>query len=572
MRGINVTDEQNQMIMTIKKIAAMIEQEQLSMGDCPVSDITEALHYALNYRDNAPLSEDISLQYGDLIKYMIANGQKAECCYMLDMMADWIRYEYEKDSYNDKKYSDISKQLEDAKEDNRLFDNIVQRYKSHSMDDAFLGEHTYHTLALVKEKGSIELFKEISSCVYDTNLRRIARQNKKKIAFFVKDSAEWSCEEVYKLYAARPDCEVVVTVAPFFVGTQQTILDTYNNTIAYFAERGFNTIGLYDQYQDSIKSWKEVGSPDIVFHLNPYYTAFIGSSSILNFPLSILNVYIPYGMMIYGNVSGQFNQLSHALYWKIFCETACHKEMAEKYSDIGDFNVVSSGFVRMDSFYRDEPEPERDIWKMAPDADKQNVKRIIYAPHWSIRDGAAGFGNFDKTYMQMYNYAKDTATATSWVLRPHPMLRAGSVAQGLFQSEQEYDEYLDMWNRLPNAKVIESGTYCDIFKSSDAMILDSISFLGEYLYVHKPMLFLTRERNTFNDFGRELAKILYKADGGDFNAIKRFVENTVIQNDDYMLKEREAFFEKYLDYYKINGMPASEYIYEYIDDAINKVQ
>ena len=55
------------------------------------------------------------------------------------------------------------------------------------------------------------------------------------------------------------------------------------------------------------------------------------------------------------------------------------------------------------------------------------------------------------------------------------------------------------------------------------------------------MLFLTRERNTFNDFGRELAKILYKADGGDFNAIKRFVENTVIQNDDYMLKEREAF-------------------------------
>ena len=172
----------------------------------------------------------------------------------------------------------------------------------------------------------------------------------------------------------------------------------------------------------------------------------------------------------------------------------------------------------------------------------------------------------------MYNYAKDTATAISWVLRPHPMLRAGSVAQGLFQSEQEYDEYLDMWNRLPNAKVIESGTYSDIFKSSDAMILDSISFLGEYLYVHKPMLFLTRERNTFNDFGSELAKILYTADGGDFNAIKRFVENTVIQNDDYMLKEREAFFEKYLDYYKINGMPASEYIYEYIDDAIKKVQ
>lgn len=246
--------------------------------------------------------------------------------------------------------------------------------------------------------------------------------------------------------------------------------------------------------------------------------------------------------------------------------------MAEKYSDIGDFNVIPSGFVRMDSFYRDEPEPERDIWKVSPNADKQNVKKIKYAPHWSIREGAAGFGNFDKTYMQMYNYAKENAAITSWVFRPHPMLRAGSVAQGMFQSEQEYDEYLDMWNRLPNAKVIESGTYSDIFKSSDAMILDSISFLGEYLYVHKPMLFLTRERNTFNDFGRELANVLYKADGGAFDAIRNFVENTVIQNDDYMFKEREAFFEKYLDYYKNNGMLASEYIYEYIDNAVKKVQ
>lgn len=274
-----MTDEQNQMIMTIKRIAAMIEHDQLSMENCPVSDITEALHYSLNYQDNAPLAEDISMQYGELIKYMIANNQKSECCYMLDMMADWMQYEYEKDSYNDKKYSDISKQLDDAKEDNRLFDNIVQQYKSHSMDDAFLSEHTYHTLALVKEKGSIELFKEISSCVYDANLRRIAQQDKKKIAFFVKDSAEWSCEGVYKLYATRPDCEVVITVAPFFVGTQQTIFDTYNKTIAFFTERGFNTIGLYDQYQDRIKSWKEIGSPDIVFHLNPYYTAMSPGSS-----------------------------------------------------------------------------------------------------------------------------------------------------------------------------------------------------------------------------------------------------------------------------------------------------
>lgn len=91
--------------------------------------------------------------------------------------------------------------------------------------------------------------------------------------------------------------------------------------------------------------------PDIVFHLNPHYKAFAESSNICNFPLSILNVYIPYGIMIYGNVRQQYNQLSHMLYWKIFCETPLHKEMASKYADIGDINVVCSGYVKMDTFF-----------------------------------------------------------------------------------------------------------------------------------------------------------------------------------------------------------------------------
>ena len=126
------------------------------------------------------------------------------------------------------------------------------------------------------------------------------------------------------------------------------------------------------------------------------------------------------------------------------------------------------------------------------------------------------------------------------------MLRVGAVQQGIFKSEEEYEEYLEMWRQLPNAQVIENGMYTDIFESSDAMILDSISFLGEYIYMHKPMLFLTRDRNTFNDFGKELVRVLYKTDGGNLEGIKNFVE-------------------KYMDYRNQNGMLASEYIKQYID-------
>lgn len=564
-----MTDEQKQMVATIKKIAMMIEKGQMALEACPVSDISTALYYALSYEDNADFADDISSQYGELIKYMILNGQKAELCYMLDLIAGLMEYEYEKDCYNNKRYSDISKELQDVKEDNRIFDEIVQRYKDQSMDDTFLDEHTYHSLAVVKEKGGVELFKKISSYVYETDLERIRGQKKKKIAFLVKDSAEWSCDELYKIYDKCPDYEVMVVVAPFFVGTEQTIFDTYNKTISYFEERKFNVVGLYDMYQKRVKNWKEIGTPDIVFHLNPYYTAFIETSNMCNFPLSILNVYIPYGMMVYGNVNGQFNQLSHALYWKIFCETECHKRMAAKYSDIGDFNVVASGYIRMDGFFCKDNKQARKIWKMSPNSDEKSVKKIIYAPHWSIRDGQTGFGNFDKIYMQIYNYARDNEMTTSWVLRPHPMLRAGVVAQGMFKSEQEYDDYLEMWNQLPNAQVIESGTYIDIFETSDAMILDSVSFLAEYLYAHKPMLFLTRESNTFNDFGKELVKILYKVDGGDFEGIEHFIDDVVMQGNDFMREDREKFFEKNLNYYEQKGILASEYVFRYIETFVD---
>ena len=145
------------------------------------------------------------------------------------------------------------------------------------------------------------------------------------------------------------------------------------------------------------------------------------------------------------------------------------------------------------------------------------------------------------------------------------MLRVGAVQQGIFKSEEEYEEYLEMWRQLPNAQVIENGMYTDIFESSDAMILDSISFLGEYIYMHKPMLFLTRDRNTFNDFGKELVRVLYKTDGGNLEGIKNFVEKNVIVNEDPMKERREEFFEKYMDYRNQNGMLASEYIKQYID-------
>ncbi len=560
-----MTNEQNEIITTIEKMLEMVKSGELPLDMCPISNFRTVYYCALCYANDIKLAEQIAEEYCTVLQSLAANGARTEFCMMLELMIKSMKYEYEKRSYYEKQNKILADKLEEMQNGTSVFDEILQCYEKNGINEKFLEDHTYQSLVSVKEKGSIELFKEISAKVYETALNCIRKKQVKKIVFLLKDSAEWSCEELYKRFNETSGYEVCVAVAPFFAGSQQAVSKMYLDTVQYFRERKIDTVEMYDIQKNRYKSWEEIGMPDIVFHLNPHYKAFAESSNICNFPLSILNVYIPYGIMIYGNVRQQYNQLSHMLYWKIFCETPLHKEMASKYADIGDINVVFSGYVKMDTFFDTCLQEKRKIWKISPRADEKKIKKIIYAPHWSIKDAVTGFGNFDKIYKSLYEYVKKNETSTSWVFRPHPMLRVGAVQQGIFKSEEEYEEYLEMWRQLPNAQVIENGMYTDIFESSDAMILDSISFLGEYIYMHKPMLFLTRDRNTFNDFGKELVRVLYKTDGGNLEGIKNFVEKNVIGNEDPMKERREEFFEKYMDYRNQNGMLASEYIKQYID-------
>ena len=560
-----MTNEQNEIITTIEKMLEMVKSGELPLDMCPISNFRTVYYCALCYANDIKLAEQIAEEYCTVLQSLAANGARTEFCMMLELMIKSMKYEYEKRSYYEKQNKILADKLEEMQNGTSVFDEILQCYVKNGINEKFLEDHTYQSLVSVKEKGSIELFKEISAKVYETALSCIRKKQVKKIVFLLKDSAEWSCEELYKRFNETSGYEVCVAVAPFFAGSQQAVSKMYLDTVQYFRERKIDTVEMYDIQKNRYKSWEEIGMPDIVFHLNPHYKAFAESSNICNFPLSILNVYIPYGIMIYGNVRQQYNQLSHMLYWKIFCETPLHKEMASKYADIGDINVVCSGYVKMDTFFDTCLQEKRKIWKISPRADEKKIKKIIYAPHWSIKDAVTGFGNFDKIYKSLYEYVKKNETSTSWVFRPHPMLRVGAVQQGIFKSEEEYEEYLEMWRQLPNAQVIENGMYTDIFESSDAMILDSISFLGEYIYMHKPMLFLTRDRNTFNDFGKELVRVLYKTDGGNLEGIKNFVEKNVIGNEDPMKERREEFFEKYMDYRNQNGMLASEYIKQYID-------
>ena len=159
-------------------------------------------------------------------------------------------------------------------------------------------------------------------------------------------------------------------------------------------------------------------------------------------------------------------------------------------------------------------------WKMTrPDA-----KKIIWAPHHMI-DGE--FSTFQWNYQFMYEFAK-AHPEISWVVKPHPNLVHTAIGKKVFSSVQSYKDYFQKWDSLPNAKVYTGTYYQAIFATSDGMIQDCGSFIFEYQYVDKPMIYLLTGKENLNDLTKEI----------------------------------------YLNYQKTNGMLASEFIYKNICDEL----
>lgn len=445
--------------------------------------------------------------------------------------------------------------------------DLVTKYRSESLDDIELQKYTYHYLASVKWCYGIDKFNDIRNEIYRVNIDKMKKMKKIKVVFLVAYVSTWSCESLYRILKEDVRFETYLVVHPFLNGTDNTIIDAYKKVLNYFVSRGYPVVGAYDIDANENLNWMEIGSPDIIFHLNPHYKLFPKSLSIYNFPLSTLNIYIPYGFMIYGHVESQFNQMSHLLYWKIFCESELHKNMSRLYSDIGDSNVLNSGYLKMDMFYDGKLIDYNEIWKIQSKYLTRGFLKIIYAPHHSLGNNACAFSTFSDNAFKFYEYAKEHPEI-SWIIKPHPLLKKATIENRYFESEQEYDNYIKLWDELPNARSFEENIYIDVFKSSDAMILDSVSFLSEYLYTGKPYLFLTRDGQTFNDYGKELYSVLYTAKGDKWEEIELFIEDILIRKNDVKFNDRKTFFDKYLNYTLKNNILASEFIYEHISNCL----
>ena len=396
-------------------------------------------------------------------------------------------------------------------------------------------------------------YNEILSRTFEQSIKLIRRKDKIKIGFVTYDSSMWCGDDLYNFFAADGRFEPTIFLC---LRTDQANDDLvkrdFLHGIEQFKSRGLNVVAL-----DNLNA--TCPTQDVLIFLTPYLWALPKAFQPSKMTAQTLLCHIPYAFNPSTYDFSQNNLFNWV--WKSFFESEQMLKFFEENCKAGMPRGIFSGYSKLDIFFKPDSKFHFD-WKMArPDA-----KKIIWAPHWSIASGVF-YATFQWNYKFMYKFAK-AHPEISWVVKPHPNLLFSAVKSGLFDSTEAFKEYLQAWNDLPNAQVYTGAYYQDLFATSDGMINDSSSFIVEYQYTHKPMIFLTRDTQKFNELGEEILKVTYLVDGKDLDEIGATMKKIFIEGKDDKAAERKKVFDKYLNYPKANGMLASEFIYQKISDGL----
>lgn len=428
----------------------------------------------------------------------------------------------------------------------------------------FPDKGTYNALLCFKNVFSTNAYIKAREKLFSRVEKKISKKPIKKIRIVMTDCSEWCMTVIYN-YFININVDIAVIIIPFFHGTEDSIKKTYELSKTFCEERDLIYYEPYltDDYIFSYEKWVEAKG-DIYLYTNPWMGSYPMEMKVNNMTLSSITYYVPYGFLLMKGEQHQFNQISHNLFSCIFCETKKHLELYGEYCDIGNSHVRFSGYPKMDYYYQERSWEINQIKRLWKGIDDNHSKiRIIYSPHWNFE---GGYATFLSNGMKILEYAEKHPDTTSWIYKPHPLLEAELISKG-YMSQKDYSSYVDRWKNATNAKIYLQGDYGDIFATSDAIINDSVSFIAEYMYTHKPMLLLQNGYADYNAFGIECVNCIYTCKGDNIDGIIDFINNIKTGRDTMKIK-REKFWKTHLDYYSANGTLASDYIVTQISDVI----
>ena len=363
------------------------------------------------------------------------------------------------------------------------------------------------------------------------------KNRKIRVAFICEENPKWGYQSIYDSMKNDDDFEVLPIINyPIITYRRQEFLQ--NKNIEFFKLLGMDSIDGFDYEKNQYKYIRDF-RPDIVFYQQPWYIKYFELPEFVS--EYALTCIISYGFTSIDTKSWGSEDIrkNSGNMWRMFAESEYHNKFYQiaaqlKHKDI----LLTKGYPKLDFYKKPIEDRFEKMWK---DEKNKEKRRIIWAPHHSIEKYGFEMSNFKEQYLYFLDLAKKHPEY-SFVVKPHPSLRYKCITEK-FLTAEEYDAYIDEWNSLDNASVYTDGNYFDIFKTSDVLVTDSSSFLAEYFYSGKPIIFFeSKNRAGFNEFGLKLKHGFYNLEKTE--DIEDLLYKILVEKTDNLKSVREKIIQK----------------------------
>lgn len=388
----------------------------------------------------------------------------------------------------------------------------------------------------------------ISHGINVNRVRKQSRQRPINVIFIVEMLSAWKAESVFRIMQASPIFFPIILVVKL-EGREAVAAVELERSISYMKNQGYpyNVLGRQDS-SGGITTLESL-KPDLVFFSNPHK---IVPDEVYQIAFRRwLSCYIPYSHQVskYDDYRAQYNQEFHNKMWKIFAPHAYEIKIFEEHSYAKGRNVVLSGYPPCKVLAENRVQ--------GPFTRKDSSQlHIIWAPHHTIAYSDLPYSNFLRIAEQMRALVKKYSHVIKWSFKPHPLLKQSLSVHP--EWKETVNDYYDWWRSQENTAIVE-GDYKELFIISDAMIHDSGSFLAEYLYLNKPVMYIWSSANLpdyFNEFGCKALQVCERGDSVD--DIENFIAR-LIRGVDLQHKPREEFWKRELEHL-VHDSPAEKIV------------
>lgn len=371
-------------------------------------------------------------------------------------------------------------------------------------------------------------------------VRRLEKKEFIDIVFLPMNVAMWKYQHIYELLKQNKRFRLYVFLSPATTFSKEARCKDLEEMRHYFNEHNVPYIDYELEKGKNIVDIRTIVDPDILFYTQPYEKVVEKEHDFLNFGNKLL-CHTTYSTGTLNSNFHNYNMTFYNIAWKVYFPTIECIEFAKKNSYNHGQNAVYAGYSSVDDYILPA---KTDPWIIKD----RKIKRIIWAPHFSIIKGI-GFSQ-RSNFLNMAEFMRDLAIEYSdkvtFAFKPHPRLYSELVKHPDW-GEDKTKNYFAFWENSPTTQ-LETGDFADLFKGSDAMIHDSDSFIIDYLYFDKPVLFdnpdIEAAKATASETGKAAYHVHYKVTCND--DIRIFIDEVVIAGNDPMKVQREEYFNKYL--------------------------